>query len=206
MIRRDAVFRPVRRAEPGDGTERVNESCWSESRVFRCREFEQSIRAIASEQRVDVEVVAWSCAIPQSKHLVCGEIIRVQHGADVEGDEATESAAVGEDFDGALGSCIGIYGHEAMLQRGPFGVMCGELLVFQRAAQCDDYTDRFLVIYLSEQVDVLGRAIDEPVSDHGSATGESKRACFGEPQRCACDLFLQRIERHAPRLPPDRSQ
>lgn len=93
-----------------------------------------------------------------------------------------------------------------MLQRRPFGVACGELLILQRAAQCDDDTDRFLVIDLGEQVDVLGRTIDEPMSDHGSAAGESKRTCFGEPQRCACDLFLQWLKRHAPTLPPARSQ
>ena len=93
-----------------------------------------------------------------------------------------------------------------MVQRRPFSVACGELLLFECTAQCDDDAHCFLVIYLGEQVDVLGRAIDEPVGDHGSATGKSKRACFGEPQRCSCDLFLQWIQRHAPRLPPARSR
>ncbi|MCA1605900.1 MAG: hypothetical protein LC775_10600 [Acidobacteria bacterium] len=91
-----------------------------------------------------------------------------------------------------------------MIQRRPLSIANGELVVFERGAQCDDDADGFLIIQLGEKVDVLGRAIDKTMSDHGSAASERKRVRFGEPQCCSCDQFLQWIERHAPRLPPAR--
>jgi hypothetical protein len=54
----------------------------------------------------------------------------------------------------------------------------------------------FGVVDLGEQIDVLGGAVDEAVSDHRSAAGEGDGVRLGQGGRGADDEVLQGIERH----------
>jgi hypothetical protein len=88
-----------------------------------------------------------------------------------------------------------------MVKRRTLGVVGDKAFLFKGLPErCHD-ADGFLIIDLGEQIDVFGRAIDEPVRDHGPTTGEGQCVRLGECKGDSGDSVLQGIQRHVFRLP-----
>lgn len=102
-----------------------------------------------------VEEVAGPCPSPQREYFVGREIIGVQDCADVEDDAALQPPTVGGDLDGTFPPAGGVDGDESVIERWPFGIAGVEVLLLQRGAQGGSNLDRFGVVDLGEEIDIL---------------------------------------------------
>lgn len=125
----------------------------------------------------------------------------MQHSADIQPDAAAQPTPVRKDFDGAFCSGRRVDGDESVVERPTFRIARDDPRVPKRNAKRRDDVDRFLVVDLGEQIDVLRGPRNEPMRDHGPATRERQRAGLGKSEGDARDSFLQRIQRHTAMLP-----
>jgi hypothetical protein len=131
---------------------------------------------VSVDQGCYVEEIAGAGSSPQGEGLVGGEIVGMKHRPEAQRDAVMQSASVGKHLDRAFGTGCWVYGDEAVVKRWPFGVVRDEVLLLECLAHCCDDLAGFMVVYLSEEVDVFRWPRDEAVRDHGSATGQRQRA------------------------------
>jgi hypothetical protein len=114
----------------------------------------------------------------------------VQHRSDVKHDAGLETAAVGEDLDRALASVGGVDSNEAVVSGRSAGVAGLQAAIAEGCTQGSGDVACFVVVDLSEQIDILGCPVDEAVGDHRSAAGERNGVRFGQRGRGANDQIL----------------